>query len=61
MDHNGQQNMNQVGRIILPSTHKGETHYMQLLLQDSLAICHEYRKPDLFVTMTANGSWSEIT
>ncbi|KIK21179.1 hypothetical protein PISMIDRAFT_83047, partial [Pisolithus microcarpus 441] len=31
------------------------------LLQDSLAICREYKKPDLFLTMTANGSWPEIT
>jgi len=61
MGHDGQQDMNQVGRVILPSTHKGETRYMQQLLQDSLAICHEYREPDLFLTMTANGGWPEIT
>ena len=61
MGHDGHQDMNQVGRVILPSTHKGGTRYMQQLLQDSLAICHEYRKPDLFLTMTANGSWPEIT
>ena len=55
------QDMGQVGRVILPSSHKGGTRYMQQLLQDSLAICREYRKPDLFLTMTANGSWPEIT
>ena len=55
------QNLAQVGRVILPSTHKGSTRYMQQLLQDSLAICREYKKPDLFLTMTANGSWPEIT
>ncbi|KIK12309.1 hypothetical protein PISMIDRAFT_46487, partial [Pisolithus microcarpus 441] len=46
--------------VILPSSHKGSVRYMQQLLQDSLAICREYRKPDLFLTMTANGSWPEI-
>ncbi|KAG2062455.1 hypothetical protein BDR04DRAFT_947591, partial [Suillus decipiens] len=47
--------------IILPSSHAGSPHYMQLLLQDSLAICCACKKPDLFLTMTANGSWPEIT
>jgi len=61
MDHDGHQDMNQVERVILPFTYKGGTCYMQQLLQDSLAICHEYRKPDLFLTMTANRSWPEIT
>ena len=33
---------------------------MQQLLQDSLAICHDCQKPDLFLTMTANANWQEI-
>ena len=33
---------------------------MQQLLQDSLAICHDCKKPDLFLTMTANPTWPEI-
>ena len=57
----GAQDLAQVGHVILPSTHKGGACYMQQLLQDSLAICRECRKPDLFLTMTANGSWPEIT
>jgi hypothetical protein len=61
LGQDGMQDMGQVGRVILPSTHKGGTHHMQQLFQDSLAICREYRKPDLFLTMTANGSWPEIT
>ena len=61
MAQDGVQDMAQVGRVLLPSTHKGGPRYMQQLLQDSLAICREYRKPDLFLTMTANGSWPEIT
>ncbi|KIK36582.1 hypothetical protein CY34DRAFT_30821, partial [Suillus luteus UH-Slu-Lm8-n1] len=31
------------------------------MLQDSLVICHVCLKPDLFLMMTANGSWPEIT
>jgi Helitron helicase-like domain at N-terminus len=51
-----------VGRsIILPSSHTGSPRYMQQLLQDSLAICRDCRKPDLFLTMTANPTWPEIT
>ena len=55
------ENLAQVGCVILPSTHKDSTHYMQQLPQDSLATCHKYKKPDLLLTMTANGSWPEIT
>jgi hypothetical protein len=52
----------QTGRsIILPSSHTGSPRYMHQLLQDSLAICRACKKPDLFLTMTANGSWPEIT
>ncbi|KAG2046483.1 hypothetical protein BDR06DRAFT_835447, partial [Suillus hirtellus] len=47
--------------IILPSSHTGSPRYMHQLLQDSLAICRACKKPDLFLTMTANGSWPEIT
>ena len=61
MAQDGVQDMAQVGHVVLSSTHKGGPHYMQQLFQDSLAICHEYKKPDLFLTMTANGSWLEIT
>ena len=60
-DHLAQDGQANVGRVILPSTHKGSVHHMQQLLQDSLAICQEYRKPDLFITMTANANWPEIT
>ncbi|KAG5347453.1 hypothetical protein C0989_011811 [Termitomyces sp. Mn162] len=33
---------------------------MQQLFQDSMAICRNFGKPDLFLTMTANPKWSEI-
>ena len=46
--------------VVLPSSHSGSPHYMQQLLQDSLAICRDCKKPDLFLTMTANPTWPEI-
>jgi hypothetical protein len=33
---------------------------MLQLFQDSMAICREFRKPDLFITMTANPNWPEV-
>lgn len=49
------------GFFILPSTFSSGPQHMYQMLQDSLAICHFCLKPDLFLTMTANGSWPEIT
>jgi hypothetical protein len=60
--NDGTDDLAQTGRsIILPSSHTGSPRYMHQLLQDSLAICRACKKPDLFLTMTANGSWPEIT
>ncbi|KIK76716.1 hypothetical protein PAXRUDRAFT_17997 [Paxillus rubicundulus Ve08.2h10] len=51
-------NLGDVGHnIILPSSHSGSQRHMQQLLQDSLAICRDCHKPDLFLTMTANPDW----
>src|SRR5271154_5820754 len=33
---------------------------MNQLFQDSMAICRTFRKPDIFLTMTANPKWPEI-
>ena len=33
---------------------------MLQLYQDSMAICRAFRKPDIFLTMTANPNWVEI-
>jgi hypothetical protein len=49
------------GFFILPSSFSSGPHHMYQMLQDSLAICRAFMKPDLFLTMTANGSWPEIT
>ena len=55
-------NLQDTGRsIVLPSSHSGSPRYMQQLLQDSLAICRDCQKPDLFLTMTANANWQEIS
>ena len=47
---------------ILPRTYTGSPRYMQGKYQDALAILGAFRsKPDLFITMTANPEWPEIT
>ena len=33
---------------------------MNQLFQDSMAICRTFRKPDIFITMTAKPTWPEI-
>ncbi|OBZ78054.1 hypothetical protein A0H81_02325 [Grifola frondosa] len=47
-------------KIVLPSSHLGSTRHMYQLFQDSMAICRHFRKPDIFLTMTANPNWPEI-
>ncbi|MDQ1532073.1 MAG: hypothetical protein QOE37_2178, partial [Microbacteriaceae bacterium] len=47
--------------IFLPATHLGSPRHMYKLFQDSMAICRHCRKPDLFITMTTNPKWPEIT
>jgi hypothetical protein len=48
-------------RVVLPATHLGSPRHMYKLFQDSMAICRHCRKPDLFITMTTNPNWPEIT
>ena len=53
---------NRIGkRIILSSSFTGSVRYMQQLYQDSMAIVREFGKPSLFVTVTCNPNWPEIT
>ena len=53
--------MSQMGkRVVLPASHPGSTCHVFQLFQDSMAIVRHCGKPDLFITMTANPSWSEI-
>jgi hypothetical protein len=54
--------INELGRrTILPSSFPGGTRYMQQLCQDALAINRYFGGGDLFITMTANSAWPEIT
>jgi len=48
-------------RVILPSSHIGSPRHMHEQYQDAMAIARYYRHPDLFITMTTNPKWIEIT
>jgi hypothetical protein len=48
-------------KIILPSSFSGCPRNMQELYQDAMAIVRKFGKPDLFVTMTCNPKWEEIS
>ncbi|XP_023239126.1 LOW QUALITY PROTEIN: uncharacterized protein LOC111637795 [Centruroides sculpturatus] len=53
---------NLIGKaVILPSSFQGGVRNMQQYYQDAMAIVTKYGKPDLFVTMTCNPKWKEIT
>src|SRR5579859_5950100 len=45
----------------LPSSFVGGPRYMQQLYHDAMAIVRSHTKPDLFITMTCNPQWPEIT
>jgi len=54
--------LSNVGNIsILPSSFKGGPREMWQLYQDAMAIVRYCGKPDLFITMTCNPLWPEIT
>ena len=46
-------------RILTWLSMASEQNMLQLY-QDSMAICHAFCKPDVFLTMTANPNWVEI-
>ncbi|XP_035837306.1 uncharacterized protein LOC118485145 [Helianthus annuus] len=48
-------------RFILPATFVGGPRYMIQQYQDAMAICRWAGAPDLFITMTCNSKWPEIT
>lgn len=48
-------------RIILPSSFTGGPRYMAENYRDAMAICRWYGNPDLFITITANPKWQEVT
>ena len=48
-------------KTILPSSFTGGPRQMQQLYYDAMAIVRSHTKPDLFITMTCNPRWEEIT
>ena len=47
--------------IVLPSTHRNSSRNMQQRYQDAMTIVAKHGKPDLFITITCNPAWPEIT
>ncbi|XP_057248190.1 uncharacterized protein LOC104903059 [Beta vulgaris subsp. vulgaris] len=57
----GEHNTKNVGRrTILPSSFAGSPRDMHQRYQDAIALVHKFGKPDIFLTMTCNPSWSKI-
>ena len=48
-------------RIILPATYCGGPRYMFEKQQDAMCFVRTYGRPDLFITITTNPKWEEIT
>ena len=62
LDQVGSDDAGGAGRmIILPPSFTGGPRYMLALHQDAMAIVRKLGKPDLFITMTCNPKWKEIT
>ncbi|XP_052112761.1 uncharacterized protein LOC107472399, partial [Arachis duranensis] len=61
--HTGETNVENVGRkrTILPSSFIGSRRDMTQRYEDGMAIVLKEGKPDIFLTMTCNPSWTEIT
>jgi hypothetical protein len=47
--------------VRLPSSFVGSARYYQQLYLDALALPRRFGKPDLFITVTCNPHWAEIT
>jgi hypothetical protein len=48
-------------QVIFPSTFSGSPRSMLQLYQDAMASIRKFGKPSLFITMTANPYWTEVT
>ncbi|KAL6196751.1 hypothetical protein ACLB2K_032365 [Fragaria x ananassa] len=58
----GENSAGNVGRrTILPSTFIGSPRDMHQRYQDAMTLVQKYGKPDIFLTMTCNPNWEEIT
>ncbi|EAU86521.2 transcriptional factor B3 [Coprinopsis cinerea okayama7 len=54
--------LNQLGRrVVLPSSYIGGPRNMMQRYQDAMAVARHFRRVDLFITMTTNPQWEEIT
>ena len=56
-----EENIRPVKIIILPSTFIGGPRSYQQSFMDAMRLVQEKGKPDLFITMTCNPNWPEIT
>ncbi|KAK8931277.1 hypothetical protein KSP39_PZI016605 [Platanthera zijinensis] len=54
-------NTNVGQRVILPSSFVGSPRDMYQRYQDAMAVVQHYGRPDIFLTMTCNTSWQDIT
>ena len=54
--------LHEVGKTtVLPSSRVGSPRYYQQKAQDALAYVSEFGKPDLFIALTCNPQWPELT
>ncbi|XP_043474431.1 uncharacterized protein LOC122506366 [Leptopilina heterotoma] len=56
------ENIDSLGQmVILPSSFTGGPRYMHSRTQDAFCYVRKFGRPDLFITITTNPRWSEIT
>ena len=48
-------------RVILPASHPGSQRYIKKKYHDAMSMCMATGAPDLFITITANPNWTEIS
>jgi hypothetical protein len=56
----GEQQGNEIGKRILPSSFIGGPRDKHRRYLDAMALVRKYGKPDIFLTMTCNPTWEEI-
>jgi hypothetical protein len=61
-DGDGSVSVGELGRpMVLPSSFVGSPRYYYQLYLDAMALPLRYHKPDLFITITCNPRWPEIS
>jgi hypothetical protein len=61
-DQLSQDNARQIGvPVVLPASYPNSPRYYHNLYLDAIALPRRFFKPDLFITMTCNPAWDEIT